>query len=340
MVRWWPELSWLAKKSTRCESYPEGETRGSEGKEDPKWGRRNWGSSSRNFPKTKSPPWGKLLANLGGQGTLRPEAGKKPEGRKLIGSDTCTNQGMKALLEQRGGGSLVTVAYTTPIPAPKSAFSVATVGLEGASPPDSGLDSQLPVIVGGRLLPLLRSRGAAWPGPRPPPPLPRPWERESSGVARRDQAAGHTGPKFDIYLLVSLLRQENEKDICVIQISPELKYTDYFVVVSGASMRHLQAMAQYVVKMPKFLKSKSDAYVRIEGKDADDWLCVDFGIMVIHFMLPETRETYELEKLWTLGTYDDQLAEITPESRPEDFILGFPPEEEPAAWSIVEAKKK
>ncbi|XP_074072672.1 LOW QUALITY PROTEIN: mitochondrial assembly of ribosomal large subunit protein 1-like [Macrotis lagotis] len=160
------------------------------------------------------------------------------------------------------------------------------------------------------------------------------------GGARRDQVAGHTGPKFDIDLLVSLLRQENPKDVCVIQISPELKYTDYFVVVSGTSMRHLQALAQYVVKMHKFLKSKSDAYVRIEGKDADDWLCVDFGSMVIHFMLLETQETYELEKLWILGTYDDQLAEITPESLPEDFILGFPPEEEPGAWSIVEAKKK
>lgn len=39
-------------------------------------------------------------------------------------------------------------------------------------------------------------------------------------------------------------------------------------------------------------------------------------------MLPETREAYELEKLWTLGPYDDQLAQMTPQSLPEDFILG------------------
>uniref|UniRef100_A0A4X2JRX5 Mitochondrial assembly of ribosomal large subunit protein 1 n=1 Tax=Vombatus ursinus TaxID=29139 RepID=A0A4X2JRX5_VOMUR len=152
--------------------------------------------------------------------------------------------------------------------------------------------------------------------------------------------ACHTGPKFDINLLVSLLRQENARDICVIQVSPELKYTDYFVVVSGSSPRHLQAMAQYIVKMHKFLKSKNDAFVRIEGKDADDWLCVDFGSMVIHLMLPGTRETYELEKLWTLGTYDDQLAQIAPESLPEDFIFGFPPEEEPSADSPLEAERE
>lgn len=43
----------------------------------------------------------------------------------------------------------------------------------------------------------------------------------------------------------------------------------------------------------------------------------------MHFMLPETRETYELEKLWTLGSYDDQLTQMTPQSLPEDFILGL-----------------
>lgn len=54
------------------------------------------------------------------------------------------------------------------------------------------------------------------------------------------------------------------------------------------------------------------------------WLfSVPTGSMVVHLMLPETRETYELEKLWTLRSYDDQLAQIAPESIPEDFILGI-----------------
>lgn len=57
------------------------------------------------------------------------------------------------------------------------------------------------------------------------------------------------GPKFDIDTLVSLLRQENARDICVIKVPPEMKYTDYFVIVSGTSTRHLHAMAYYIVKM-------------------------------------------------------------------------------------------
>ncbi|XP_026930924.1 mitochondrial assembly of ribosomal large subunit protein 1 [Acinonyx jubatus] len=163
-------------------------------------------------------------------------------------------------------------------------------------------------------------------------------EERAQGAAGEGQpessTADHTGPKFDIDMLVSLLRQENARDICVIKVPPELKYTDYFVIGSGTSTRHLHAMAYYIVKMYKYLKCKSKPHVKIEGKDTDDWLCVDFGSMVIHLMLPETRETYELEKLWTLRSYDDQLAQIAPETLPEDFILGI--EENTSSLTPVE----
>ncbi|XP_062979807.1 mitochondrial assembly of ribosomal large subunit protein 1 [Elgaria multicarinata webbii] len=133
---------------------------------------------------------------------------------------------------------------------------------------------------------------------------------------------------FSIDQMVSLLRQENAKDICVIQLPPEMKYSNYFIIVSGSSPRHLHAMAHYLIKMYKHLKTESASHVVIEGKDTDDWLCIDFGNIVVHFMLPETREIYELEKLWTLRSYDDQLAQMLPESLPDDFIFGLSSEQQ------------
>ncbi|XP_044306675.1 mitochondrial assembly of ribosomal large subunit protein 1 [Varanus komodoensis] len=163
-------------------------------------------------------------------------------------------------------------------------------------------------------------------------------ERGAAGEEQQDgQGAGGAGSGFPSELLpsvfsidqmVSLLRQEHAQDICVIQLPPEMKYSNYFIIVSGTSTRHLHAMAFYLVKMHKHLKTDSDPHVILEGKDSDNWLCIDFGNIVIHFMLPETREIYELEKLWTLRSYDDQLAQMLPESLPEDFILGLTSEQQ------------
>nr|ACQ58687.1 C7orf30 [Anoplopoma fimbria] len=129
-----------------------------------------------------------------------------------------------------------------------------------------------------------------------------------------------TPDTFTLDVLVSLLRQENAVDICVIKVPEHIKYAEYFIVVSGVSARHLRAMALYAIKVYKFLKKTRAPNVNIEGKDAEDWMCIDFGNMVVHFMLPETREVYELEKLWTLRTYDEQLKSMPIETLPEDFI--------------------
>ncbi|CAI5788570.1 Uncharacterized protein PODLI_1B035178 [Podarcis lilfordi] len=153
-------------------------------------------------------------------------------------------------------------------------------------------------------------------------------QRIGSGAGEAAGASDHVSSVFSIDYMVSLLRQENAKNICVIELPPELKYSHYFIIVSGTSPRHLHAMAQYLVKMYKHLRTDWDPHVVIEGKDSEDWICIDFGNIVIHFMLPETREIYELEKLWTLRSYDDQLAQILPESLPDDFIIGLTPEQQ------------
>ncbi|XP_051576201.1 mitochondrial assembly of ribosomal large subunit protein 1 [Myxocyprinus asiaticus] len=126
--------------------------------------------------------------------------------------------------------------------------------------------------------------------------------------------------EFDVSVLVSVLRQENATDICVIRVPQELKYSDYMIIVSGSSPRHLTAMAEFVLKVFKFLRKDGDPHVRLEGRECDDWKCIDFGSIVVHFMLSDTRDTYELEKLWTLRSYDEQLSRIPRETLPSDFI--------------------
>lgn len=54
---------------------------------------------------------------------------------------------------------------------------------------------------------------------------------------------------FNIDVMVSLLREENAVDICVIKIPEVINYSDYLIVVSGISPRHLSAMAHYAIKV-------------------------------------------------------------------------------------------
>uniref|UniRef100_A0A1A8HCY4 Mitochondrial assembly of ribosomal large subunit protein 1 n=1 Tax=Nothobranchius korthausae TaxID=1143690 RepID=A0A1A8HCY4_9TELE len=142
------------------------------------------------------------------------------------------------------------------------------------------------------------------------------FKEEAAGISDNRPAEA-----FTLDLLVSLLHQENAIDLCVIEVPNHVTYTEYFLVVSGLSPRHIRAMALYAVRVYKFLKKDKDPNVKIEGKDADDWICIDFGKMVVHLMLPETRQRYELEKLWTLRAFDEQLRKIPAETLPEDFIL-------------------
>jgi ribosome-associated protein len=71
--------------------------------------------------------------------------------------------------------------------------------------------------------------------------------------------------------------------------------TDYLVITSGTSSRHVKSLASHVSVEAK----KRDIHpLGMEGDDAGDWVLVDFSHVVVHVMLPEMRDFYDLERLW------------------------------------------
>eukprot|EP00795_Rhopilema_esculentum_P013842 gene13842-4781_t len=139
--------------------------------------------------------------------------------------------------------------------------------------------------------------------------------------------------------LVSILRDNSCEDLCVIKVDVtrvQFHYVDYFIVVSGRSVRHLKSMANALcakVNIFSFFEGQFKEKVRerrgkstavVEGEHCNDWMVVDIGNIVVHFMMPETREIYELEKLWTLGPYfDDQLVEMANLPDKSEMVLPF-----------------
>lgn len=84
-------------------------------------------------------------------------------------------------------------------------------------------------------------------------------------------------------------------DIKVIDVRGKTSITDVLVIAAGKSTRQVSALADNVVVR---VKEAGLQPLSIEGERGSNWVLVDLGDVVVHVMLPETRDFYNLEKLW------------------------------------------
>ena len=86
------------------------------------------------------------------------------------------------------------------------------------------------------------------------------------------------------------------RDVTVLDMRRISHFTDYMVIATGTSNRHVQSTADKVVEA---LREHGLRTVGIEGGKIGDWVLIDFGDVVVHVMREEIRDFYNLEKLWS-----------------------------------------
>lgn len=103
-------------------------------------------------------------------------------------------------------------------------------------------------------------------------------------------------------LVVAAIEDMKGIDMKLLDVSKLTSITDQMIVVSGTSTRHLRSIADHVA-----VEAKESGYppLGIEGDSGADWVLIDLGDVVVHVMLPATREFYALEKLWSVGPVKD-----------------------------------
>ncbi|MEK9134036.1 MAG: ribosome silencing factor [Pseudomonadota bacterium] len=92
------------------------------------------------------------------------------------------------------------------------------------------------------------------------------------------------------------LEDAKTQNIAVLDVRKISDFTDYMVIATGTSNRHVQSSADKVVET---LRGHGVRRVGIEGQQLGDWVLIDFGDVVVHIMREQTRDFYNLEKLWS-----------------------------------------
>ncbi len=97
-------------------------------------------------------------------------------------------------------------------------------------------------------------------------------------------------------LVIEALEDLKAEKISDIDVEGVANFTDRMVFASGNSNRHVKSIANSVLD-----KAKENHIVPlgVEGEDIGDWVLIDLGDVVVHIMLPDTREFYDIERLWS-----------------------------------------
>lgn len=97
---------------------------------------------------------------------------------------------------------------------------------------------------------------------------------------------------------LSLLEEMKAVDIVILNVQKLTTICNYMIIASGTSTRHIKAMSEKLVTEIKHnLKINP---IGVEGQQHADWVLADYDDVIIHLMKPETRNFYQLEKLWNI----------------------------------------
>lgn len=119
-------------------------------------------------------------------------------------------------------------------------------------------------------------------------------EQHDATVAQEDRL---------LEIVLAALDDLKAVDVKVLDVREQTSITDRMVIASGTSSRHVKALANNVSQ-----KAKEAGFppLGVEGEQGAEWVLIDMGDVVTHVMMPEIRDFYALEKLWSVGASEQE----------------------------------
>ncbi len=109
--------------------------------------------------------------------------------------------------------------------------------------------------------------------------------------------------------IVKILDNKKAIDIDLIETKELTIVSDYFIIANGTSNTHVRALADEVEEEMSKLGVEPE---HIEGR-ATGWILLDYGCVLVHVFDPQSREYYNLERLWGDAAKVDISDIVTPD---------------------------
>lgn len=103
-------------------------------------------------------------------------------------------------------------------------------------------------------------------------------------------------------LAENALADVKAREVRVMDVRKLTTVTDYMIIASGTSDRHVRSIADRLVEKAT---TAGEPPLGVEGQDGGEWVLVDLQDVVVHIMQPRVRDFYKLEKLWEMGAAAD-----------------------------------
>jgi ribosome-associated protein len=103
-------------------------------------------------------------------------------------------------------------------------------------------------------------------------------------------------------LVEDALKDIKAHDTRVLFVKDQTTITDYMVISSGTSSRHVRSIADRLIEKAK---EAGQVPIGVEGQEFGEWVLVDLDDVVVHIMQPGVRDFYKLENLWSMEAQSD-----------------------------------
>ena len=134
----------------------------------------------------------------------------------------------------------------------------------------------------------------------------------------RSTVLAEIDPKTKATWIVEAALDRKAEGVIALDMRELTAYADSFVILTGRSDRQVRSIADAIVHA---LKERGEPPLGVEGLDDGNWVLIDCNDAIVHVFDPETRENYDLERLWRdAPRIDLEIEGVDPNPSPLDPV--------------------